>query len=153
VSTITFAKRIDSWDHLNRTLKPLISTMPELAAAQQQLEDLITQAKALQSDQGGSLSKFREAVKLRRKTELTGQDLHARISAVLKGKLGFHSNDLYNYGLTPRKQRRKKASGTPTPTPPPTTPPPSTTTPPTVEATTAAHPTTVPATASAVPAK
>jgi hypothetical protein len=118
MSTITFAKHIDSWDHLNRTLKPLIGTMPELAEQQQQLEALILQAKALQSEQGGSLGKLREAVRLRQEAELIGQELHARIAAVLKGKLGFKSNDLYGFGLAPRKTRSKKPSDTPTPPPP-----------------------------------
>jgi len=117
--SLTFAQQIDRWDHLNRTLKPLISTMPELAGEQQQLEALILQAKAMQTDQGASLRDLREAIRQRRQAELTGQDLFGRIAAVLKGKLGFKSNDLYGFGLTPRKARRKKTDDTPTPPPPP----------------------------------
>ncbi|HZF09177.1 MAG TPA: hypothetical protein VFE33_10335 [Thermoanaerobaculia bacterium] len=141
---IMFDKRVSSWDLLNRTLKPLIKDMPELAAEQQQLEALITQARTLQSQQGDSLSQFRDAVKLRRAAEQAGQELHSRIAAILKGKLGFKNNQLIPYGLQPRRNPGpKKGSGSPTPPPP--TPPPTTTPPPAVEATTAPHPTTVPA--------
>jgi hypothetical protein len=103
---------------LNRKLKPLIKERPELAEEQQQLEDLITRAKALQSEQVDMLGKLRDAIKLRRAAEATGQELHGRIVSVLKGKLGFKSNDLLAYGLQPRRSPVRKKKDTPV-TPPP----------------------------------
>jgi len=113
-----FARRIDRWDLLNRKLKPLIEKRPELAEEQQQLEALIARAKALQSEQVEMLGKLRDAIHLRRAAEAEGQVLHGRIVAVLKGKLGFKSNDLYAYGLQPRRNPGPKKKGTPA-TPPP----------------------------------
>lgn len=118
--SIPFAKQIDRWEVLNRNLKSLIKERPELAVEQQQLDDLILEAKTFQSDQHDLLAKFREAVQGRRAAELAGKDLHERISSVLKGKLGFKSNDLYSYGLQPRRAPRRKKSATPAVPPAPT---------------------------------
>jgi hypothetical protein len=116
----TFATKIDQWDLLNRNLKPQVQNMPELAAEQQQLEANIEQARVLQAQQSEAQAKAREAVKLRREMEKSGQDLHERITAVLKGKLGFDSNGLLPFGIPPRRKRKSKKSTTPATTPTPT---------------------------------
>jgi len=118
--SVTFATKIDHWDLLNRNLKPQVQNMPELAAEQQQLEANIEQARVLQALQSEAQAKAREAVKLRREMEKSGQALHERITAVLKGKLGFDSNGLLPFGIPPRRKRKSKKSPTPTPATAPT---------------------------------
>lgn len=116
----TFAAKIEQWDLLNRNLKPQVQNMPELAAEQQQLEANIEQARVLHAQQSDAVAKAREAVKLRREMEKSGQDLHQRITAVLKGKLGFDSNGLLPFGIPPRRKRKSKKSPTPVTAPTPT---------------------------------
>jgi hypothetical protein len=98
--------------------------MPELAAEQAQLEAYVVQGRELQAIHAEALSKVREAVKLRRELHDNAQQLHDRMTAVLKGKLGFKNNDLYSYGIRPRRPRKSSATTTPAPTPTPTPGPP-----------------------------
>jgi hypothetical protein len=107
----TFSTRIGKWDLLNRKLKPIVPEMPELAQEQQHLDDVIAQAKAQQSLQESLRSQLREAVQTRRALEQSGQDLHDRITSVLKGKLGFKNNGLISFGIQPRRARRSKKNG------------------------------------------
>jgi hypothetical protein len=118
--SLTFASQLDSWDLLSRTLKPKVTEMPELAAEQQQLEAYVEQGKVLQAAHADALAKVREAVKLRRDLHDSAQQLHGQMTAVLKGKLGFKNNDLYSYGLRPRRGRQSNGSTTPVPNPTPT---------------------------------
>ncbi len=123
--SLTFASQLDNWDLLSRTLKPKVVNMPELAAEQSQLEAYVAQGKAFQAAQAEALATIRQVVRMRRQLQKDGQQLHDQMTSVLKGKLGFDSNDLYSYGLRPRRSR--KSSGTPSapdPTPTPGTPAP-----------------------------
>jgi hypothetical protein len=119
---VTFATMIDRWDLLNRKLKTEVQNLPELAVEQQQLEAIIDQARVLHAQQSEAVSKVREAVKLRQAMEKSGQDTHERITAVLKGKLGFDSNNLHSYGIQPRRPRKSKSKKSDTPASNPATP-------------------------------
>jgi hypothetical protein len=123
--SITFATQINSWDLLSRTLKPKVADMPELAAEQSQLEAYVAQGKAFQAAQAEALSTIRQVVRMRRQLQKDAQQLHDRTTAVLKGKLGFDSNDLYSFGLRPRRSRKSSSTpSAPDPTPTPGTPAP-----------------------------
>jgi hypothetical protein len=108
---------------LNSKLKPQLKDLPHLQDESTQLDSLIARTKSLDGEQQDLVGRLREITRLRRESELEGQDLRSRVVAQLRGKLGFKNENLIGFGILPRKRNRKK----PEKTPPPTSETPSTT--------------------------
>jgi len=124
---ISFRKIVSFCELLSANLKPQLKDMPHLQDESTQLDVLIGRVKSLDNEQQVLVGRLREITRLRRESELEGQDLRSRVAAQLRGKLGFKNEVLLGFGITPRKRVRKtKAKQTPEPTPPPATgtPPP-----------------------------
>ncbi|HEX3553512.1 MAG TPA: hypothetical protein VIA62_09815 [Thermoanaerobaculia bacterium] len=117
---ISFRKIVSFCELLSANLKPLLKDMPHLQDESIQLDTLITRAKSLDNEQQVTVGRLREITRLRRESELEGQDLRSRVAAQLRGKLGFKNETLLGFGIPLRKQSRK-AKQTPAPTPPPAT--------------------------------
>ena len=114
----SFADDVRSWDLLNKALKPVLGDMPHLAPEQAELEALIEQAKALDSEQRVLRGKFQDATKKRRDIQLKGIELRERVAVQIKGKLGPTNKNLVSYGIRARKvPKRRKKDGTGTPPP------------------------------------
>jgi|SRR5947199_6882257 len=114
---ISFRKIVSFCELLSANLKPLLKDMPHLQDESIQLDTLIGRAKSLDNEQQVVVGRLREITRLRRESELEGQDLRSRVVAQLLGKLGFKNESLLGFGIPLRKQSRK-AKQTPTPTPP-----------------------------------
>src|SRR5436305_7323126 len=128
---ISFRKIVSFCELLSANLKPLLKDMPHLQDESIQLHTLNGRAKSLANEQDVVVGRQREITRLRRESELEGQDLRSRVVAQLRGKLGFKNESLLGFGIPLRKQSRK-AKQTPTPTPPAATtgtPPPASHTP------------------------
>ncbi len=117
MATVTLAKLISDWELLNTALQPHLTDMPYLKDMVTGLDGLITQAKGMDSKQQDLRGSLQETVRQRQALEKQGKDLHLRLSAVLRGNLGFDNQTLLGFGVKPRRPRKKKA---PAETPPTT---------------------------------
>lgn len=127
----SFQKIVSYCELLNSTLKPQLAEMPHLQDESTELDALIVKAKSLDNEQQVLRGRLREITRLRREAELEGQDLRSRIAAQIRGKIGFHNENLLGFGIPPRKRTRKKPQQdspetpdpAPTPVPSPQPPP------------------------------
>ena len=117
MATVTLAKLISDWELLDTALQPHLTDMPYLKDMVTELDGLITQAKGMDSKQQDLRGSLQETVRQRQALEKQGKDLHLRLSAMLKGNLGFDNQTLLGFGVKPRRPRKKKA---PAETPPAT---------------------------------
>jgi hypothetical protein len=117
------AKRTTRWDVLVTNLKPDVPEIPHVADDLKTLEDLLAQARLLQTQQEEMRSQSRNSTDQLKKVLAEGDRLRARLGSTLKGKLGFSDAKLVKYGFTPLQRRRKSktptaATGTPAETGP-----------------------------------
>jgi len=105
---LSFRKIISLSELLNTSLKPQLADMPHLKEDSDNLDQLITNAKALDQEQQALTGRLREITRLRQESEQSSNDLRSRVAAQLRGKLGFTNENLLAYGITPRKRARKK---------------------------------------------
>ncbi|MFL6261134.1 MAG: hypothetical protein ACJ76Y_15645 [Thermoanaerobaculia bacterium] len=118
MATFTLAKLISDWELLNTALQPHLTDMPYLKDKVTDLEGLITEAKGMDIKQQDLRGTLQETVRQRQDLEKRGKDLHLRLSAMLRGNLGFDNQTLLSFGVKPRRPRRKKApADTPAPEP------------------------------------
>lgn len=119
---LSFAKIVSNCELLRLNLEPLLAENPHLAPEHEELVEYLTEAKALLARQSDLRGFKQEATRLRRESETKGQDLFGRIASLLRGKMGFKSEQLLRFGIPPRKRvRRSKKEG---PAPPDGTQPP-----------------------------
>ena len=139
---ISFRKIVSSCELLNANLKPQLKDMPHLQDESEQLDALITRVKSLDNEQQVLVGRMRELTRLRRESELEGQDLRSRVAAQLRGKLGFKNETLLGFGIPPRKKSRKAKQAAAPATPPTVTgtPPPAPHTPAVASTDGATHP-------------
>jgi hypothetical protein len=100
---VTFAKKITEWELLNTNIKPQLPDMPHLQGVSAELDALIVQSKQLDSQQEIARGQLQDAVHQRQSLEKKGETLRQRASSLLKGSLGFESDDLVKFGIRPRK--------------------------------------------------
>lgn len=108
---VTFAKKVDSWDLMNTRLRPQLQEMPELEPEQKALQAVLEEARGLQAEQELLRARLRQMVRQRQEAEKRGQELRGRLAALLRGKLGFSSEQLIGYGIVPRKRSRRRKDG------------------------------------------
>jgi len=111
---------------LNSALKPQLEKLPHLQDESADLDQLLTEVKSLNLEQAAVKGRLSELSRLRREAERRSNDLHSRIAAQLKGKLGFANENLMAFGIPPRRKARKKAQpqAAATPATPPEAPSP-----------------------------
>ena len=113
------AERTTRWDVLVSNLKPNLPDMPHVADDTKKLDDMLTQARALETQQENLRSQARKASAELKQVLREGDKLRSHLGSNLKGKFGFTDETLVKYGFRPRStavRRRKKTD--------PTTPPP-----------------------------
>lgn len=118
-----FAKKITEWELLSSNLKPHLAEMPFLQEIVDELDALIARARALDLEQELARGRLQDAVHQRQEVEKQGERLRGRAAAHLKGRFGFGSDDLVQFGLRPARGVRgpRKAKPAEATTPPPTT--------------------------------
>ena len=100
---VTFAKKITEWELLNTNIKPHLPDLPHLQGVSADLDALIVQSKQLDSQQEIARGQLQDSVHQRQALEKKGETLRQRASSLLKGSLGFASDDLVKFGIRPRK--------------------------------------------------
>lgn len=104
---ISFARIVSDCELMKAALEPLLSEMPHLAAEHDELGAFLIRARDLGLQQEDLKGQLRQVTRLRRELERQGQDLHSRVAAQLRGKLGFKNETLLRFGVLPRRQRRR----------------------------------------------
>ena len=112
-----FSKKITNWDLTNTNVKPHLAEMPQVQPLQVELEAVIAEGRALDSQQEVARSQARDLNNQRLDIEKRGENLRRRIASHLRGTFGFTSEQLIQFGVNPRPRntRRKKAEGKPAP--------------------------------------
>ena len=123
MATFTLAKLISDWELLNAALQPHLTDMPYLKDKATELEGLIAEAKGMDTKQQDLRGSLQETVRQRKDLEKRGKVLQSRLTAILRGNLGFDNQTLLGFGIKPRRPARPKKTPTDTPTPPPAGPP------------------------------
>jgi hypothetical protein len=107
-----FSGKTNRWELMSANIKPHLEAMPFLQEVVTGLDEVITEAKALDSLQEQNRQKLTDVTHRRQDLERRGEVLLTRIIAHLKGSFGYTSDDLIQFGLTPRPRtvrRQKKA--------------------------------------------
>ena len=110
MSKIAYADLMQGWSVLTRSLaehgcEPFVEVRrSELEAALAEVKQRLWQHDILRSQMGTNIKLLREAVE-------RGQEMEARLRALLKGTYGGDSVDLIRFGLRPRRKRRRGAAG------------------------------------------
>ncbi len=105
----SMSERVTQWDSLVTNLKPGITDLPHLSDDLKSLEDLLTQARALGSQQEDLRSQTRKATATLQALCKDGDTVRARLGANLRGKFGFSDETLIKYGFKPRPLLRRKS--------------------------------------------
>lgn len=105
---VTFSKKVTNWDQLSSAVKPRLVEQPDLAEQQQELEQLVLEAKALLLEQETLRGQLRQAVRRRKEIEVAGDDARGRLAALVQGKLGLRNENLIGFGIAPKVRRRRK---------------------------------------------
>jgi hypothetical protein len=113
----SFAERFARWDLLLNHLKQT-EGLPHLASDQQQLEELLTEARSLEVKQEGARGESRKMNARLRAISIEGDTLRSRIGAKLQGEYGFRSEELIRFGFKPRQVPRRRAKTEPAPVQP-----------------------------------
>ncbi|HEX4964600.1 MAG TPA: hypothetical protein VF173_27535 [Thermoanaerobaculia bacterium] len=116
-SAKVFANKITNWDLTNTNVKPHLAEMPQVQPLQVELEAVIAEGRALDSQQEVARSQARDLNNQRLDIEKRGENLRRRIASHLRGTFGFTSEQLIQFGVNPRPRsiRRKKAEVKPAP--------------------------------------
>jgi len=105
------SERTTRWDVLVTNLKPELSGMPHVADDLKKLEDMLTEARTLETQREDLRSQAQKATGQLKQVLRDGDKLRTRLGSNLKGKLGFSDETLVKYGFRPRSttvRRRKK---------------------------------------------
>jgi hypothetical protein len=95
---------------MSTNLKPHLADMPFLQPIVTELDALIFDGKSLDSEQEVARKQLADITHRRQEIEKRGEQLRTRISAHLKGSFGYTSDELIQFGISPRPRvvRRKK---------------------------------------------
>ena len=118
----SLSERVTRWDTLVTNLKSEVAALPHVADDLKSLEDLLTQARALESQQQDLRSQARKATSTLKSLGQQGDAVRSRLGANLRGKFGFTDEALIKFGFKPRAIVRRKSKKVTDPAPEPTAP-------------------------------
>jgi hypothetical protein len=110
---LSFRKTTAFCELLSATLKPQLEALPHLREESADLDGVITELKAFDTEQQTLTGRLKEIIHLRQDAEIRGQKLRSRIVAQIQGKLGFTNENLHAFGITPRKTTRRRRAAKP----------------------------------------
>ena len=117
----TISGVLGSWQRLLAPLQANASDIPHLEVSRAKLEGLLTQAVAINKDQGARRASKQELSKQLRAMVVEGQRLAALLRAGVKEHYGIRSEKLAEFGLQPFRGLTRKAKppaeGSDTPSP------------------------------------
>ena len=103
----SLAEKFSRWEVLITNTKPGVTEMPHMGGDLAELEQLLGQVRALESQQEDLRSQARAITARIRELARTGEKVRARMRANLNGKYGFTSETLVKYGFRPRPINRR----------------------------------------------
>jgi hypothetical protein len=107
------AVRTTRWNVLVTNLTPELPQMPHVADDLKTLGEMLSEARALETQQEDLRSQARAASDELKKKLREGDKVRARLGSTLKGKFGFSDATLVKYGFKPLPIVRKRKSKTP----------------------------------------
>ena len=96
-----FSSKINSWDVLVSSLLAKLEGWPFLVPLYNELLELVSESRAVVLQQEAARAQYHAAIEKRQDLERRGADLRTRIAAHLKAQLGFHNEQLRQFGLNP----------------------------------------------------
>lgn len=104
---VTFRNRSGSWKQLASAVRKHLPQMPVLEESLIILEQHIEKAEALAHKQAALRGELQLTVREREEAEALGEELRQRMAAAVQAQIGFKTEMLHEFGITPRKRRRK----------------------------------------------
>jgi hypothetical protein len=110
---VTFTRRTSKWELLSQNVAPLLPQLPFLRESVAELDSLIVEAKALDSEQEEARGRLQDVIHRRQAVERRGENLRRRVTSHLRGVFGFASQQLLQFGVRPHKSgpRGPRAGG------------------------------------------
>jgi hypothetical protein len=109
----TFRKKFGSWKLLSNAVKKHLVEMPALADGQAGLERHIELAETLANRQAALKGELQLTVRQRREAEKLGEELRQRLAAAVQSHVGFKTEMLFEFGILPRRRKRRTESPEP----------------------------------------
>jgi hypothetical protein len=102
-----YSGKVNSWDVLVTSLQARLEEWPFMQPLYDELLSLVSESRGIVLQQEAARAQFHEAIGKRQDLERRGAELRTRIAAHLKAQLGFRSEQLRQFGLSPLRTRRK----------------------------------------------
>jgi hypothetical protein len=103
----SFAEKFSRWGVTVSNLKDQVEAMPHIAPDLTQLEQMLAQARELESRQEDLRGQVRELNAQLRDLTKGGERIRGRLRASLQGKFGFTSDALVKFGFKPQRIPRR----------------------------------------------
>jgi len=100
----SLSARSGRWRVLFDNAQEYLAEVPQIEGDLQELREIVDEVSALRAEQLIQQRKVRETTLKIRKLSKKGDSLRGRIGASLKGRFGFDSVLLIQFGFTPRKK-------------------------------------------------
>lgn len=104
----SYAEKFSRWEVLITNTKPGVAEMPHMGEDLAELEQLLGQVRALESQQEDLRAQARVITARIRELARAGEKVRARMRANLHAKHGFTSETLVKYGFKPRPVNRRR---------------------------------------------
>lgn len=103
-----FSENNTNWEQLNTRLKERAAEFPHLQAQRAELEVALERTKALKVEHMGLTAETLRVARELREAVAVASKLESRLRSLLKGTIGDTSEQLYEFGMQPRRPRRRK---------------------------------------------
>jgi hypothetical protein len=114
----TLGAKAVNWELMRNSIKPHLVEMPHLQELHDGLDEVIGEAKILDSQQEAARGSARDFTRKRQEIEQRGESLRRRVAAHLRGTFGFASDQLVQFGVNPRPRQTKPRKAAPPPAAP-----------------------------------
>jgi hypothetical protein len=113
----SFGEKQSGMEVMATNLEPHLEEMPHLKGLHSEIVVHITEAKSLRSEQEVARAQFRDLTQRRKTLIKQGDSLRSRVAAALRSSFGFQSEQLLQFGVSPRPRvlRPRKAKTAPVP--------------------------------------
>lgn len=103
-----FSENNTNWELLNTRLKERAAELPHLQAQRAELEAAMERTKALKTEHMGLTAETLRVARELREAVAVASKLESRLRSLLKGTIGDTNEQLFEFGMHPRRPRRRK---------------------------------------------
>jgi hypothetical protein len=100
----SLSARVSRWYSLFNNTQEFLAEVPQIEGDLKELRGIADEVSALRAERMVQQAKIRETTVRIRRLSKKGDNLRGRIGASLKGRFGFDSVLLIQFGFTPRKK-------------------------------------------------